>query len=365
MSLLGSCSNFNKATDLITNPSAKEQYQRDFNISDELYGLWEQQVDLAFKDSLQVTLPYYETGKFSPRSFPVYSYEIALNAGEVLDFQVETDTLKNLVFLDLYRLEGDSIRSFKKIESSKFRDKGLSTEVDLSGIYKLVVQPEIEANTPFVFKIKKSPVYTFPVSGGTNSTIQSFWGAIRDGGKRSHEGIDIFAPRGTPVVAATDGRITSSGEKGLGGKQVWLRDARRGQSLYYAHLDSIAPLGNRKVKAGDTIGFVGNTGNAKTTPPHLHFGIYKRGAVNPLFHVFQIEDLEIDSEPDEPEISSLLVKGQVANLRNLPTTKNSEVIGKLKNQDTLHFLGKTREWFHVRTTGDQAAFIHESLVAPI
>lgn len=365
MSILGSCSNFKKATDLVTNPSPKEQYKRDLKVSDELFELWKNQVDLAFRDSLKVTLPYYEKGNFNPRSFPVYSYEVVLNAGEKLDFQVETDSVNDMVFIELFRLEGDSIRSYKKIKSSKFRDRALSTEIDQPGIYKLVVQPEIEANTPFVFKIKKSPVYAFPVLGGKNTTIQSLWGAIRDGGKRNHEGIDIFAPRGTPVIAVTDGRITSSGEKGLGGKQVWLRDSRRGQSLYYAHLDSIAPLGNRKVKAGDTLGFVGNTGNARTTPPHLHFGIYKRGAINPLFHVFQIEDLNLDAEWDSPEISSLLVNGEIANLRNLPTTKNSEVIGNSKNRDTLQFLGKTWEWFHVRTSAKQAAFIHESLVVPL
>jgi hypothetical protein len=58
---------------------------------------------------------------------------------------------------------------------------------------------------------------------------------------------------------------------------VWQLDRDRGQSLYYAHLDSQVVVPRQVVEAGDTVGFVGNTGNARTTPPHLHFGIYRRG----------------------------------------------------------------------------------------
>nr|WP_262902899.1 M23 family metallopeptidase [Salegentibacter lacus] len=93
--------------------------------------------------------------------------------------------------------------------------------------------------------MEKNPAYLFPVSEGINANVQSYWGANRDGGARSHEGIDIFAKRGTPVVAATNGSIGYKGEKGLGGKQVWLRDRKRNQSLYYAHLDSIANVSGK------------------------------------------------------------------------------------------------------------------------
>ncbi|UJH89966.1 M23 family metallopeptidase [Antarcticibacterium sp. 1MA-6-2] len=192
--------------------------------------------------------------------------------------------------------------------------------------------------------------------------MQSIWGDARDGGRRSHEGVDIFAPRGTPVIAVTNGRITSSGERGLGGKQVWLRDTKRGQSLYYAHLDSIAALGNARVTTGDTLGFVGNTGNARTTPPHLHFGIYKgyKGAINPFPYIFQYENPEPEV-PQIPNVQTLLAKG-TANLRDQPTAQKSRIIGNLDAQETVRFLGKTNEWFHIRTGKNQAAFIHESLV---
>jgi murein DD-endopeptidase MepM/ murein hydrolase activator NlpD len=100
--------------------------------------------------------------------------------------------------------------------------------------------------------------------------------AVADSGERLLHGIDIFAPRGTPVVAATAGTMARVGVQGLGGNVVWLRDDD-GHSLYYAHLDRWAVEQGARVAAGDTIGFVGNTGNARTTTPHLHFGVYRRG----------------------------------------------------------------------------------------
>jgi hypothetical protein len=125
--------------------------------------------------------------------------------------------------------------------------------------------------------VESSASLAFPVEGKDSRAVQSFWGAERDGGARDHHGIDIFAKRGTPVLAATEGVVRNIGETRLGGKVVWLSDSRARQSLYYAHLDSQVVRGGDRVRVGDTLGFVGNTGNARTTAPHLHFGIYRRG----------------------------------------------------------------------------------------
>lgn len=360
------CSQINKATDFIAKPTPKEKYQRDFNISDQLMEIWESQVEVALQDSLQVELPYVERGKFSPRSFQVYSYEVELKPGEILNFEAETDSIKDLIFIELYEQKADSVNRFEKIETAGFQQKNLFFETEEAGIYKVVIQPEIEANSPFLFKFSKSPAYIFPVLATKNNAIQSYWGAVRDGGSRSHEGIDIFAKRGTPVIAATEGRITYTGEKGLGGKQVWLRDSKRNHSLYYAHLDSIHPHSGR-VKIGDTLGYVGNTGNARTTPPHLHFGIYKsyRGAIDPLNFVFQIPELEIEETEKELFSEKLVISSGRANLRNKPNTQNSKILTILGAQDTLNLLGKTEEWYHVRTSENKASFVHQSLVSPI
>ena len=107
------------------------------------------------------------------------------------------------------------------------------------------------------------------------------WGGARSEG-RSHEGIDIFAPRGTPIQATTQGIISKVGEDRLGG-QVVVIIGPGGAGHYYAHLQDYADIAvNDWVEAGAIIGYVGDSGNAKGTPTHVHYGIYINGeAVNP------------------------------------------------------------------------------------
>jgi murein DD-endopeptidase MepM/ murein hydrolase activator NlpD len=120
-----------------------------------------------------------------------------------------------------------------------------------------------------------------PVEGVKPSQLSNTWGSRRSGG-RSHEGIDIFAPRGTPVVSATRGIVTRKGWNQLGGKTVSILGPA-GWHHYYAHLDEWdAPAIGDWVEAGTVLGYVGDTGNAKGTPTHLHYGIYESGgARNP------------------------------------------------------------------------------------
>src|SRR6266850_2448251 len=122
-----------------------------------------------------------------------------------------------------------------------------------------------------------------PVEDVSKTQIADTWHAPR-GNDRLHEGQDIFAPRGTPVLSATEGYIVNIGENNLGGQTVSVIGAG-GRSYYYAHLDSYAP----HIAEGDyvtkqtVLGYVGTTGNASGTPPHLHFGVYTpAGAINPL-----------------------------------------------------------------------------------
>ena len=113
--------------------------------------------------------------------------------------------------------------------------------------------------------------------------IANTWHAARDG-RRKHEGQDIFAPKGTPVYSATDGMVIRVGDAGIGGNAVSVL-GRGGRVYYYAHLSAFAPgLAVGQLVTPDTLlGRVGNTGNARTTPPHLHFGVYTlEGAINPL-----------------------------------------------------------------------------------
>ena len=114
--------------------------------------------------------------------------------------------------------------------------------------------------------------YVFPIFGPASFT--NTYGAAR-ATVTWHHGEDIFAPLGAPVLAVADGTVFSVGWNDIGGFRFWLRD-RQGNQFYFAHLSAFSPLAvdGNEVRAGQVIGFVGNTGDAQGTPYHLHFEIH-------------------------------------------------------------------------------------------
>ncbi|HEU4943136.1 MAG TPA: M23 family metallopeptidase [Gaiellaceae bacterium] len=114
--------------------------------------------------------------------------------------------------------------------------------------------------------------YVFPVYGAASFT-DSFNAPRATTGW--HHGEDIFAPLGAPVLAVANGIVYSVGWNEVGGLRFWLQDLA-GNEFYYAHLSAFSPLAinGAQVRAGDVIGFVGNTGDAEHTPYHLHFEIH-------------------------------------------------------------------------------------------
>ena len=117
--------------------------------------------------------------------------------------------------------------------------------------------------------------HVFPIRAATK--FSDDWLFARPGG-RYHEGIDLFAAYGSPVVAVADGSLFRVGYNGLGGWRLWLRDAA-GTTFYYAHLSSFAPAAKEgaSVARGTVIGFVGDSGDARGTSPHVHFEIHPGG----------------------------------------------------------------------------------------
>jgi murein DD-endopeptidase MepM/ murein hydrolase activator NlpD len=125
----------------------------------------------------------------------------------------------------------------------------------------------------------RSRVMLVPVAGATMSNVEDSFSEPRDGG-RVHRAIDILAPRGTPVLSADAGRVLRMTTSGLGGTAMFTVDAEGRIVYYYAHMDRYheAMREGRELSKGDTIGFVGTTGNAPKNTPHLHFQVMRMAA---------------------------------------------------------------------------------------
>ena len=117
-----------------------------------------------------------------------------------------------------------------------------------------------------------------PVQGIAAADLMDTYDDPR-GSNRVHEALDIMAERGTPVLAATDGRIEKIFESDQGGHTIYEFDRDATHAYYYAHLDRYAPgiKEGKQVERGEVIGYVGSTGNANEDAPHLHFAIFELG----------------------------------------------------------------------------------------
>ena len=165
------------------------------------------------------------------------------------------------------------------------------TKVSVVVVVMLLILAATGLSDTLMFYARVAKLYTqspdtkiaMPLEDVSKKEVANTWGAPRGTGRR-HEGQDIFAPRGTPILSATNGYIFKIGENNLGGQTVSVI-SKGGRIYYYAHLDRYAngiEVGDR-VTTRTVLGYVGTTGNAQGTPPHLHFGIYTfTGAINPL-----------------------------------------------------------------------------------
>jgi murein DD-endopeptidase MepM/ murein hydrolase activator NlpD len=158
--------------------------------------------------------------------------------------------------------------------------------------------------------------YVFPVDGGA-SYVDTYGANRSDVYDGWHHGDDLFAPLGTPVVAVARGTLSLVGWNEIGGWRLWLTD-NKGNSFYYAHLAGYARwiLKHHKVRAGQVVGFLGRTGDAFTTTPHLHFEIHPHepafiklgydGAVDPTTYLqkWRIEHVPADKIPQPARLKA-------------------------------------------------------------
>lgn len=245
---------------------------------------WFAAAERALAEPKPATLPLTNEVTHAPSKPQAYGYRLRLQRGRVLNVVLSVSSEATaLIFIDLFEA-GEAGQPPRRLASAGRDAVALEHEIERDGEYILRIQPELLRGGTLTIGQRTTAALTFPVSGGTTAAVKSFFLDPRDNNRRQHHGIDIFAPRNTPVLAAADGFVSRVGTSTLGGNIVWVWDPERGQSHYYAHLERQAVTTGARIKAGDVVGYVGNTGNARTTPPHLHFGIYSRGEgpIDPL-----------------------------------------------------------------------------------
>ena len=212
-----SCEGLKNSAINIFESSERAKYERSFSGSDSLLSNWKNAYEMAKSTNLQIEDGFTATATKDSSDTFALAYTLELKKGEDLVIEIEPVNHSKF-FVDIIDDNQQLENTSQLLENGK-----LSSFIRNAGKHTVIIQPEIHFQGNFLFKIYTQPSIAFPVAGKGNRDIQSFWGANRDGGARRHEGVDIFAKRGTPVVAAVDGRISRTGNTGLGGKQVWLR----------------------------------------------------------------------------------------------------------------------------------------------
>jgi peptidoglycan LD-endopeptidase LytH len=350
----------------------------------------------ALRDGPLISIPYREEGFFLHREPGALGYRFEAQRGQRIAVELVLDDATDArVFTDLFRgsLAGvdavepadgsnatDRMASNDDTDSADANDKALrlvaSGSSDTSqrmefnirrtDEYTLRVQPELLRGGRYRIVISTGPSLAFPVQDRTTHAVRSFFGASRDGGRREHHGVDIFAPRGTPALAAVEGTVRVR-TNNLGGNVIWLRDEEGNQSLYYAHLDSQTVRHGQRVQPGDTIGLVGNTGNARTTPPHLHFGVYARGdgPVDPMPFLREAPSPPVAVTADPArygEWARVSVEG--GRFRQSPDI-GATILDELDRSTPLRVIAGSGDWFRVRLPDGRTGFVAARLTEAI
>jgi murein DD-endopeptidase MepM/ murein hydrolase activator NlpD len=265
--------------------------------------------------------------------------------------------------MDVWEILDD--QTTKLIASADTLDSSLSIDVDENRSYLLRLQPELLRSGSYTLEISTGPSLSFPVkTTGSKPRIESFFGDGRDANTRRHEGIDIFDAFHTPVIASANGTVTRVDENKLGGLVVMMRPEGKNYTLYYAHLDKQIAKEGQQVVVGDTLGLMGKTGNAATTPPHLHFGIYTgSGAVDPLPFVNPVLKAPA-AILSSTEYLNATLRSKETNLyeRDEP---GSKPLASLAAATILHIEAAASTWYKATLPNGKIGYVHSKDVLPV
>lgn len=329
---------------------------------------WQSAGRRALRERLSIQPSFREVVHFAAEDPVAVGYRLNLGRGQRVRMELRRLSGSSAeLFADVFEEVAPPSEMFHHVYSPHPRATTFSFESRSDGVYVIRLQPGVEAGGSFEVVVSTAAGLTFPVLHSNLKSVGSFFGDSRDGGRRDHEGIDIFASRGTPVVAVAAGVITAVRTTPVGGRVVWQRDDDRDVSYYYAHLDEQSVSAGQRVSAGDRIGTVGNTGNARTTPPHLHFSVYRPGqiALDPVPFLYNQPSSEIAAVTADVSVLGgwARVDGNAVHLRNAPTN-DGQVLARLDSGTAVRVIGGVRDWHRVAledgTTGFVGAWLLEN-----
>lgn len=320
---------------------------------------WNTAAEKPFQEQIKIQLPYQEAFEISDLKPDAHGYRFDVKRGQkiLVDItHVTQDTTQ--LFVDLFRVINDSLKQFRHVASADSTLQ-LSFAPRRDASYLLRLQPELLRGGQYTVTIENVPTLAFPVAGKDKRAIQSFFGDPRDGGRRDHHGVDIFAKRHTPIIAPITADVRTVGTRGLGGKVVWLYDRKTGNHLYFAHLQEQKVKRFDKVNPGDTIGTVGNTGNAKYTPPHLHFGIYNNGPIDPYSFIVPENNRPTTFHPDTSLLGKKIYITDLVKVKS-EMRRSAAISDSLLAGDSLKIAAVNHNYVRIITSEGKKGFLSKA-----
>lgn len=329
----------------------------------ELGRQWFSLSNFALTNPIQIQLPYKETGYFSAEKPGANAFLFNVKRGEKITATLIGKSIGTAdIYFELWEKETSGQAKFITVPEANTNEINFSVKSNSS--YVIRIQPELLKSIEYTLTVTTGPSLTYPVGAKGNDHIKSVFGVARDGGARKHEGIDMFAPMRTPLLAVADGYINRVQETPIGGKVIWLRPDDQDFSVYYAHLDKQLVNNGQRVKSGDTIGLMGKTGNAASTAPHLHFGIYtSSGAIDPYHFVYK-------NNQQPPEITAQLnyigkrarVNSKASFYSRLPEEKPYT---KIKENSLVYVEGAYKDRLRVKLIDGTVAYLPSSSLSVV
>jgi len=314
----------------------------------------------ALNAPITISTPFEEVFYVDPTKAFAEGYRFDVIKGQRIEIDVDIQGLDTgRLFIDLFRVRGVSLDEWVRVASADIEENHLEFEPRRDAQYVIRLQTELLRGGQCRVTIRNVAALEFPVAGTDSRAIGSGFGAPRDGGRRRHHGVDVFARRHTPVVAVSRAYVVFVGDDPTGGRVIWLKDSKRSLHIYYAHLQQQDIKRHTWVEPGQVIGTVGNTGNARTTPPHLHFGTYEigYGPIDPVDYITQPKGKLSPLTADLEALGHWMRSQESSSHVNISYDSRSERITSLDLHSPMKVLAATGNRYRVLLPDNRTGYV--------